>query len=72
MTIRIASREDVPLILQLIKDFASYEKLLNEVVATKEILEKSLFDNHATEVIIGEVKDKPMAFALFFTNFQLF
>ena len=31
-----ASRKDVPIILQFIKDLARYEKLENEVIATEE------------------------------------
>ena len=36
--IRFAEEKDTKLILDFIKELADYEKLLNEVVATEEIL----------------------------------
>jgi len=68
--IRFAQIEDVPLILEFIKELADYEKMLDEVTATEEILEKSLFERKRAEVIIGEYKGTPVSFALFFP--QLF
>lgn len=70
--LRFAKIKDVPLILEFIKELADYEKMLNEVVATEEILIESLFERKMAEVIIGEYKNKPVAFALFFHNFSTF
>jgi len=70
--IRFAEEKDVPLILEFIRELADYEKLLNEVVATEEILRESLFERKMAEVIIGEYKKEPVAFALFFHNFSTF
>ncbi len=70
--IRFAEKKDVPLILEFIKELADYEKMLNEVVATEELLAESLFERKMAEVIIGEYKNKPVAFALFFHNFSTF
>ncbi len=70
--IRFAERKDVPLILKFIKELAEYEKMLDEVVATEELLEESLFERRIAEVIIGEYQNKPVAFALFFHNFSTF
>ena len=70
--IRFATVEDVPLILQFIKDLADYEQLLHEVVATEDILRNSLFEKKQAEVIIGEYMGKPIGFALFFHNFSTF
>lgn len=70
--IREAIREDVPLILKFIKELADYEQLLHEVVATEAVLEKSLFDHHQAEVIIGEFEGNPVGFALYFHNFSTF
>ncbi len=38
-----ATKQDIPAILQFIKELAEYENLAHEVVATEEILEQSLF-----------------------------
>ncbi|GFN34542.1 GNAT family N-acetyltransferase [Tepidimicrobium xylanilyticum] len=70
--IRFAEEKDVPLILEFIKELADYEKMLNEVVATDQILKESLFERKMAEVIIGEYDNKPVAFALFFHNFSTF
>lgn len=72
MTIRLAEEKDVPLILTFIKELAEYENLLQEVVATEEVLHKSLFKEQKAEVIIGEVNGEPVSFALFFSNFSTF
>ena len=70
--IRFSEEEDTKLILDFIKELANYEKLLNEVVATEEILYDSLFVQKKAEVIIGEYDGKPVGFALFFHNFSTF
>ena len=71
-TLRHADKNDVPLILEMIKELATYEKLAEEVEATEESLEKSLFEQKAAKVLIGEYKGKPVAFALYFYNFSTF
>jgi GNAT superfamily N-acetyltransferase len=70
--IRTATKEDVPLILDFIRGLAEYERLLDEVVATPEILSEWLFEKEKAEVLIGELRGEPVAFALFFHNFSTF
>lgn len=70
--LRFAEIKDIPLILEFIKELAEYEKMLDDVVATEEILKESLFERKIAEVIIGEYENKPAAFALFFHNFSTF
>lgn len=70
--LRFAEANDVPLILSFIKELADYEKMLDQVVATEEILRESLFELKKAEVLIGEYEDRPIAFALFFHNFSTF
>jgi GNAT superfamily N-acetyltransferase len=73
LSIRQASIEDCPLILQFIKQLADYEKLLHEVVANVTTLEESLFgDRPYAEVVIAEHQDQPVGFALFFHNYSTF
>ncbi len=72
LKLRFAEIKDVPLILEFIKELADYEKMLNEVVATEEILLETLFERKMAEVVIGEYKNKPVAFALFFHNYSTF
>ncbi|MEG1555352.1 MAG: GNAT family N-acetyltransferase [Bacteroidales bacterium] len=68
----MAKREDAALILTFIKELAIYEKLLSDVVATKETLIEWIFDKQKAEVLIGEESGVPIGFALFFHNFSTF
>lgn len=70
--IRFAKEDDTKLILEFIKELEDYEKLLDEVVATEEVLYESLFARKKAEVIIGEYDGSPVGFALFFHNFSTF
>ncbi len=70
--LRFAEEKDTALILDFIKELAEYEKMLDLVVATEDILRESLFEKKAAEVIIGEYKGEPVGFALFFHNFSTF
>lgn len=70
--LRFAEEQDVTIILEFIKELADYENMLQEVVATEEGLREALFERKIAEVIIGEYKSKPVAFALFFHNFSTF
>ncbi len=70
--LRFAEEKDTALILDFIKELAEYEKMLDLVVATEDILRESLFEKKAAEVIIGEYKGEPVGFALFFNNFSTF
>ena len=40
---RFAGREDIPLILRFIKELADYEGMLDQVVATEELLDQWLW-----------------------------
>ncbi len=71
-TIRLAEPKDVKTILHLIKGIAEYEKLLDQVEATEEILYDSLFVKKGAEVLLGELDNEPIGFALFFHNFSTF
>ena len=71
-TFRFAESADCSLILQFIKDLAAYEKMLDEVVATEEMLEEWLFQKQKAEVIFAIEDDREVGFALFFHNFSTF
>lgn len=73
LKIRFATKQDIPLILNFIKELAEYEKLLHEVVATEALLEQSLFGEKAyAEVILAYYEEQPIGFALFFHNYSTF
>lgn len=70
--IRPAGPKDVPVILAMIREFAEYEKMLDEVTASEEILNEWLFEKKTAEVLIPEVGGEPIGYALFFHNFSTF
>jgi GNAT superfamily N-acetyltransferase len=65
---------DVPMILQLIRELAEFERLLHEVTATEEQLLEHLFGPRPkAEVIMGRLPGGEVAgFALYFHNFSTF
>ncbi len=73
LTIRPASAADLPLIADLIRALADYEKLLHEVRFDEATLRAKLFGARPyAEVVIGEIDGAPQGFALFFHNFSTF
>ena len=69
--IRPARVEDVSIILELIRDLATYERAPDEVTATKEQLTDVLFgERPAAEVILAFEGQSPVGFAVFFYNFS--
>ncbi len=61
----------MPIILQLIRDLATYERAPNEVTATEQQLVDVLFgDRPAAEVILVFEGDEPAGFAVYFFNFS--
>ncbi|GEP45225.1 GNAT family N-acetyltransferase [Brevifollis gellanilyticus] len=70
---RPATEADVPVLLQLIRDLADYEKLTDEVVATEDSLRHTLFGSSKyAEALIGSVDDVPAGMAIFFHNYSTF
>ena len=71
--LRPATIDDVPLILQFIRELAEYERMLDDVVATEDMLRETLFGPRpAAEVILCHEGDVPAGFALFFHNYSTF
>jgi GNAT superfamily N-acetyltransferase len=69
---RTATENDVPLILRFIRELADYERMLNDVVATEESLQKWIFDRKKAEVIFAEIDGTAVGMALYFYNFSTF
>lgn len=71
LTIRSAEVGDVSIILQLIRDLASYERAPKEVKASEEQLVEVLFgQSPSAEVLLAFAGDTPVGFAVFFHNFS--
>lgn len=73
LNIRRATKSDTATILGFIKLLAEYEKLAHEVVADEALLEQQIFSDHSpVQVLIAELDQKPVGFALYFYNFSTF
>jgi len=72
LTLRQAKSIDTPIILSLIKALAHYERLSDRVSASVEDLEKALFERQEATVILAELDQKVVGFALYFYNFSTF
>ena len=69
--IRPARLDDVPIILRLIVDLATYERAPNEASATEQQLRDVLFGaKPAAEVLLAFENETPVGFAVFFHNFS--
>jgi GNAT superfamily N-acetyltransferase len=69
--LRPATPADVPLILQLIRALAEYERAPNDVVATEELLRQHLFgEAPAAHVLLACEAGQPVGFALYFFNYS--
>jgi GNAT superfamily N-acetyltransferase len=71
--IRPAEPADVPVIADLIRGLARFEKLEDQVALTEELLAAGLFGARPyAESVLAEVDGHPAGFALFFHNFSTF
>lgn len=70
-TIRPATAADVPVILELIRALATYERAPDEVTATEEQLHEVLFGpKPSAEVLLALENERAAGFAVFFHNFS--
>src|SRR6266581_4891647 len=69
--IRPATSGDVPVILELIRALATYERAPNDVTATENGLVEVLFDEKpSAEVLLAFENETAVGFAVFFHNFS--
>ena len=72
LTFRFATEKDTSLILSFIRELAEYEKMLDEVVATEDLLWEWIFEKQKAEVLFAMEDGQEIGFALFFHNFSTF
>lgn len=73
LSIDVATRDDVPTILSLVRELAEFEQLAHEVVATEAQVEESLFGTRRViECAIARVDGAVAGFALWFHNYSTF
>ena len=68
-----ATPADVPLVLELIRELADYERMADQVVATEADIERALFGARpCAEAVIARQGGEAAGFALFFRSFSTF
>jgi len=68
-----ATPADVPLLLELIKALAEYERMTDQVVATEADVHRTLFgDTPLAEAVIARSGGEAVGFALWFYNYSTF
>ncbi len=73
LSLKMATEQDVPIILSFIKALAEYERLADAVIATEEGLRQTLFGPKPyAECVIARWQGQPAGFALFFHNYSTF
>ena len=73
LSLKMATEQDVPLILTFIKGLAEYERLADAVIATEDGLRQTLFGPRPyAECVIARWQGQPAGFALFFHNYSTF
>src|SRR6266436_6755847 len=72
-SIKPITRDEVPGLLELIRELARFEKLEHQVEATAGLLSDSLFrTNSVAGALIGRVDDELAGYALYFFTFSSF
>ncbi|MBL8516366.1 MAG: GNAT family N-acetyltransferase [Betaproteobacteria bacterium] len=72
-TIKPATPADVPVIFDLIKQLAVYEKLAHMVTGTEAMLHDALFGARPVcECVVAREGGEPVGFALYFSTFSTF
>ncbi len=72
LSFRMAVPGDEEVILTFIRALADYEHMLDEVVATPELLREWIFEKKKAEVLFALEQGREVGFALFFHNFSTF
>ena len=68
--IRQAVEEEIPIVLQFIREIAEYERMSDQVIATEELLREWLFEKKIGEVLIASHDGQDVGFTLYFHNFS--
>ncbi len=70
--IRKAREKDLNIIYQMLKELASFHKLLKKFKTTKKNLKQNLLDPKGPDVLIAEENNKPVGIIIFYQIFSSF
>lgn len=72
MKIKEITQTDIPILLELIKELAHYEKLLDQVSADEEQLTQWIIHEKKANALLLEYNQTVVGFVLYFYNFSTF
>jgi GNAT superfamily N-acetyltransferase len=73
ITIAPATRADIPMLLELIRELARFERLENEFTATAESLERALFGPQPVAgALMAQMDCEAAGYAIYFSTFSSF
>ena len=71
--ITLARKKDVPPVIEMIREFAAFEKLSEFCEVTSESLTDAMFgENSCVEGLLAFADEQPIGYALFYENFASF
>jgi GNAT superfamily N-acetyltransferase len=71
ISVRFATPQDMPAVLELIKELAAYENAASEVKnSTTQLIEDGFGDNPSFECVVAVSENAVIGFALFFTSYS--
>lgn len=71
-TVRKATPKDIPLIQNMIKGLAAYEKRPQDMTASQEDLRYWIFEKHIATVLIAEYNSTAIGYAIYYPVFGSF
>ena len=72
MKIKEITQTDIPTLLELIKELAKYEQLLDQVSANKDLLTQWIINEKKANALLLEYNHTIVGFVLYFNNFSTF
>ena len=72
MKIKEITQTDIPTLLDLIKELAKYEQLLNQVSANEDLLTQWIINEKKANALLLEYNHTIVGFVLYFNNFSTF
>lgn len=72
VTFKTVNENEVNVVLDLIKEIAIYEKMLDQVVATEETMRKSLFEEKTAKAFLINKDGENVGYCIYFFNFSTF
>lgn len=72
MKIKEITQTDIPTLLELIKDLAKYEHLLDQVSANENLLSQWIINEKKANALLLEYNHTIVGFGLYFNNFSTF